>query len=273
MKKTIQIILKGLIYLLLIVIFFVPFYWMLVTSIKSMGEVLLFPPTFFVKNPQWENFKTAVSSIPFLRYIKNSFIVTTGILACQLVTVIPAAYAFARYEFKGKNFFFGLTMSTMMIPGQLIFLPIFLLFSKWGLINSYWSLILPFASSAFGIFMLRQSFIQIPEELIEAARMDKATELQIIRRIMLPIARPTVVTMALFIFITSWNDYFWPLVITTTDKVRTLPLGIVSLQIIDSGITYHIVMAGNVIMILPIAIAFIIAQKQVIKAFTYTGEK
>ena len=264
---------KLLVSALLILVFVVPFYWMIVTSIKSLGEVLQFPPALWPKIPQWQNFQRAVTAIPFVKYTINSIIVTIGILACQILTVIPAAYAFARYDFRGRKLFFGLTMATMMIPGQLVFLPIFLLFSKWGIVNTYWTLILPFASSAFGIFMLRQSFMQIPEEIIEAARMDKAGELQIIFKIMMPIARPAVTTLALFTFISAWNDYFWPLVMTTTDAVRTLPLGIVALQTVDSGITSHLVMAGNVLMILPIAVAFVLAQKQIIRAFTYTGEK
>ncbi len=259
--------------ILLLLVFFVPFYWMLLTSLKSMGEVLRFPPSFWVGQPQWQNFAKAFTAIPFLKYTLNSVIVTAGILACQLITVIPAAYAYARYRFKGKNFLFGLSLATMMIPGQLIFLPLFLMFSKWNLLNNYCSLILPFASSAFGIFMLRQSMMQIPEEMFEAARLDHANGFQILFRIVLPIVRPTLATMTLFIFITAWNDYFWPLVMTTTDAVRTLPVGIVALQTVDSGITYHTVMAGNVMMIVPIAIAFILAQKQIIQAFTFTGEK
>ena len=272
-RKMARFVFKLLITALLLLIFFVPFYWMIVTSIKSLGEVLRFPPSLWPEVPQWQNFTRAVTSIPFVKYTLNSVIVTAGILLCQLVTVVPAAYAFARYRFKGRAFLFGLTLATMMIPGQLTFLPIFLLFSKWGIVNSFWTLILPFASSAFGIFMLRQSFMQIPEEILEAARLDKAGELQIVFKIMLPIARPTVATLALFTFISAWNDYFWPLVMTTTDAVRTLPLGIAALKTVDSGITYHLVMAGNVLMILPIAIVFILAQKHIIKAFTYTGEK
>lgn len=257
----------------ILLIFFVPFYWMLLTAIKSLGETMLFPPTFYVKSPHFENFKKAYDSIPFLKFTMNSIIVTGGTLLCQFLTVIPAAYAFARYQFRFKNFFFGITLVTMMIPGQLVFLPIFLLFSKWGLINSYWSLILPSATSAFGIFMLRQTFKQVPEELIEAARLDKSSELKIIFKIMLPIARPTVVTLGLLTFIGTWNDYFWPLVMTTNDTVRTLPVGIVSLRMVESGISYHTVMAGNVILIIPILIVYFLAQGQIIKAFTYMGEK
>lgn len=264
---------RGIIYALIIAIFFIPFYWMILTSIKSIGETLQFPPTFWVSDPQWVNFKAAFNSIPFLKYTINSLIVTSAIIICQLLTVVPAAYAFARYNFKYKNILFGLAMVTMMIPGQMIFLPLFLMFSKWGLINSYWSLILPSATSAFGIFMLRQTFMQVPEELIEAARLDNASEFKIIYKIMLPIAKPTVVALILLAFIGSWNDYFWPLVMTTKDDVRTLAVGIVSLSKVDSGVVYHTLMAGTTMLIAPVFILYFFAQKQMIKAFTYMGDK
>ena len=147
------------------------------------------------------------------------------------------------------------------------------MFSSWGMINTYWSLILPSASSAFAIFMLRQTFKQVSEELLEAARLDKAGEFKIIWKIMLPLARPTVVTLAMLTFISVWNDYFWPLVMTTKETVRTLPVGIASLQMTESGINYNIMMAGNVILVIPVLIVFFFAQKQIIKAFTYTGVK
>jgi sn-glycerol 3-phosphate transport system permease protein len=271
--KSIKKLIRWIFYVLLIAIFFIPFYWMILTSVKTVGETLQFPPTFWVSDMQWVNFKTAFEKVPILKYTINSIIVTTGIIVCQLVTVVPAAYAFARYNFKGKNILFTLAMITMMIPGQLIFLPLFLMFSKFSLINSYWSLILPSATSAFGIFMLRQTFMQVPEELIEAARLDMASEFKIIYKVMLPIAKPTMVTLVLLAFIGSWNDYFWPLVMTTNDTVRTLAVGIVSLSKVDSGVIYHILMAGNVILIAPIFVVYAIAQKQMIKAFTYTGEK
>ncbi|MBF4692758.1 carbohydrate ABC transporter permease [Fusibacter ferrireducens] len=272
-SNPIKMILKWFINLIIFVIFFIPFYWMLLTSVKSLGETLQFPPTFFVWNPHFENFKNAFEAIPFLQFTFNSIVVAFGTMIFQFITIVPAAYAYARYDFKLKNLFFGLTLSTMMIPSQLIFLPIFLLFSKWGMINTYWALILPFASSAFGIFMLRQTFKQVPEELIEAARLDKSSELKIIFKIMLPIAKPTVFTLGLLTFIETWNNYFWPLVMTTNDTVRTLPLGIASLRMVESGINYHLVMAGNVILILPILFAYFFAQRHIIDAFTYMGEK
>lgn len=264
---------KALLNTLIVLVFFIPFYWMVVTSIKTLGQTLQMPPSFYVKEPQWINFVAVTQAIPILQMLKNSLIVTAGIVVCQLLTVIPAAYAFARYRFAGSGVLFGMTLVTMMIPGQLIFLPVFLMFSKVGLINTYWPLILPSASSAFAIFMLRQTFKQVPEELIEAARLDNASEFKIILRLMLPIAKPTVVTLALLTFIGSWNDYFWPMVMTTNNAVRTLPVGIAALRMSESGISYHILMAGNVILVIPVLIAFFFAQRQIIKAFTYMGDK
>lgn len=273
MYKYISKTTRTLFNVVLILVFFIPFYWMAITSIKTLGETLAFPPKFWVTNPQWENFQTALESIKFWDALKNSIIVTIGILVFQVVTIVPAAYAFARYEFVGKKLSFGIVLATMMIPAQLVFLPIFLLLSKFELVNTYWSLILPQATSAFGIFMLRQNFMQVPEELIEAARLDRASEFKIIYRIMLPIARPTVVTLAMLTFIGSWNDYFWPMVLTTTDAVRTLPVAVTSLSMVDGGVAHNIVMAGNMFLIVPIIVVYMFAQKHIIKGFTYMGVK
>ncbi len=271
--KALSIIARAIASVAIVLVYLVPFYWMALTALKSQGETLRFPPTFWVSPPHWENFTVAFTTIPFLRYLCNSLIVSTSIIFCQCLTVIPAAYAFARFTFKGQNLLFGMTLATVMIPAQLVFLPVFLLMGRFGMINHYASLILPSAASAFGIFMLRQTFRQVPEEVLEAARLDRAGEFRIMIEIMLPIARPTLVTLALLTFISTWNDYFWPLVLTTSDAVRTLPLGIASLRMVGSGITYHTVMAGNLLLILPIAAAFLVAQRQIIKAFTYMGEK
>ncbi|MDF2815411.1 MAG: sugar transporter permease [Paenibacillus sp.] len=259
--------------ILLVAAFATPFVWMISTSLKSYTETVIFPPIWVPKEIKWNNFAEAWNSGPFLRYFMNSVIVSVGILVLQFMTIIPAAYAFARYRFTGDRILFGVTMITLMIPGQLIFLPVFLLLSKWGLLNSLLALILPFASSAFGIFLLRQSFKQVQEELIEAARLDDASEWKIIRKIMVPMAKPTLVTFALFSFIAHWNDYFWPLVMTTTEAARTLPIGIAKIREVDGGTAWHILMAGNLILVIPILIVFFMAQRQIIKAFVYTGVK
>ncbi|WP_445487684.1 carbohydrate ABC transporter permease [Niallia sp. 03133] len=274
MKISLPIrIMNGIGLLIVVCIFALPFVWMLSTAFKTLGETMTFPPEWLPKTIHWENFETAWSSGPFLNYFINSIFVAISILILQFLTIIPAAYAFARYQFKGKNFFFAITMITLMIPAQLIFLPVYLQMSAWGLLDSLWALILPFASSAFGIFLLRQSFNQVPEELLEAARLDEASEWKIIVKIMVPIAKPVLITFALFSFITHWNDYFWPLVMTTSDASRTLPLGISKLREVEGGVAWNILMAGNMILVLPILIVFFFAQRQIIRAFVYTGVK
>lgn len=264
--------LRIIISVLLIVIFLMPFYWMILTAFKTLGEVLRMPPKFWVDSLQWQNFRDAFTRINFLHYTRNSLIITLGTMLGQLVVVVPAAYAFARYQFKGKNALFGIVLATMMIPGQLIFLPIFVMFAKSGLLNTYVSLIVPFIASGTAIFMLRQTFMQVPDSQLEAARLDNASEFRIIYTIMMPAAVPTLSTLALLTFIGTWNSYFFPLVWTTTDAVRTLPLGIQKLQDVE-GLSPQIVMAGNMMLIVPILLVFLIARKQIIKAFTYMGVK
>lgn len=272
-KKIISKIGRIFISLIIFLVFFIPFYWMVITSIKSLSETLTFPPSFWVDKIQVENFTKALSTGPFLQYTKNSFIVTFATLILQFITIIPAAYAFARYKFKGSKLMFGLIMVTMMIPAQLIFLPVFIMFSKWKMVNSYFSLVIPFASSAFGIFMLRQSFMQVPQELLEAARLDNSGEFKIMYKIMIPMARPTLITLGLLTFIGTWNDYFWPLVLTTKNAMRTLPVGVAGIAQVDGGISYNILMAGSMILIIPVLIIYFFAQKHIIKAFTYIGDK
>ena len=187
--------------------------------------------------------------------------------------MIPAAYAFSQYRFRGKKVLFGITLVTMMVPVQLVFLPIFIMFSRWHMINSYASLVLPFATSAFNIFMLRQTFNKMPPELIEAAKLDHASELTIIFKLFLPMAMPTLVTLALLTFIGTWNDYFWPLVLTTKDLARTLPVGVAALKASESGVNFHLLMAANVVLTAPIMVVYLFANKHIVKAFSYLGDK
>lgn len=273
MKKVICNIIRTVVSVLLLLIFFLPVYWLILTAIKTMGQCYETPPSFWVANPAWENFKSALDAIPFRDMLKSSLVVTVGVLVCQCLTVIPAAYGFARFRFKGQKVLFGLVLATMMIPAQMIFLPVFLFFSKLGLINTYATLILPHATSAFAIFMVRQAFMQVPEDLIDAAKLDKASQGTIITKIMLPIARPTIITMALLTLISTWNDYFWPFVMTTNNDVRTLPVGVTALRNVEGVINYPVMMAGNLLLVLPVIIAFLFANKHIIKAFTYMGDK
>lgn len=267
-RKTVEWI--GL--LIVAFLFVFPFLWMASTAFKSMPEVRQFPPTLLPQTWEWSNFVQAWESGPFLMYTWNSILVAVGILILQFLTAVPAAYAFARYRFPGRNLLFGLVLIVLMIPGQVIFLPIYVQLSSWGLVNTLWSLILPYAASAFGIFLLRQAFMQVPDEVIEAARLDNASEWKIMWTIMVPMAKPVLVTFGLFSFIYHWNDYFWPLIMTNSDEVRTLPIGISSLHMSDGGTLWNVMMAGNMILILPILIIFFVAQRHIIKAFIYQSK-
>ncbi|MBY0084946.1 carbohydrate ABC transporter permease [Brevibacillus sp. M2.1A] len=267
-RKTVEWI--GLLVVAFLFVF--PFLWMASTAFKTMPEVRQFPPTLLPETWEWSNFAQAWESGPFLMFTWNSILVAVGILILQFLTAVPAAYAFARYKFPGRNLLFGLVLIVLMIPGQVIFLPIYVQLSGWGLVNTLWSLILPYAASAFGIFLLRQAFMQVPDEVIEAARLDNASEWKIMWTIMVPMAKPVLVTFGLFSFIYHWNDYFWPLIMTNSDEVRTLPIGISSLHMSDGGTLWNVMMAGNMILILPILVIFFVAQRHIIKAFIYQSK-
>ncbi|GEB31211.1 MULTISPECIES: carbohydrate ABC transporter permease [Brevibacillus] len=260
----------GLLVVALLFVF--PFLWMASTAFKDMSEVRQFPPTLLPETWEWGNFVQAWESGPFLMFTVNSIVVAVAILILQFLTAVPAAYAFARYQFPGRNLLFGLVLVALMIPGYIIFLPIYVQLSGWGLVNTLWSLILPYAASAFGIFLLRQAFMQVPDEVIEAARLDNASEWKIMWTIMVPMAKPVLVTFGLFSFIYHWNDYFWPLIMTNSDEVRTLPVGISSLRMSDGGTLWNVMMAGNMILILPILVIFFVAQRHIIKAFVYQSK-
>ena len=187
--------------------------------------------------------------------------------------MVPTAYAFAKTRFYGQGFLFGLVLIAFMIPVQVTFIPIYLMMSKWGLINSLWPQILPFGANAFGIFMLRQGFKQIPDEILESARLDMAGEWKIMWRVMMPMAKSSMITISLFSFIATWNSYFWPLVITTSDAYRPLTIAIERIKSNEQGMQWNSIMAGNVILILPVIVAYLFASKKIIKAFTYNGVK
>lgn len=254
-------------------VFVVPFLWMISTALQTFDETMSISPVFIPESLQWVNFKEAMQAGPFLNYAKNSIVVTTSIIALQLIVMIPAAYALAKYQFVGKNIFFAMILLAFMIPGQVTFIPIYLMMGEWGLIESLWPQILPFTANAFGIFLLRQSFMQVPEEIIEAARLDNTNEFKIMWKIMIPMAKPVLATIALFSFVSHWNDYFWPLVMTNSAEFRTLPVGISMLRETEGISNWHVIMAGNVVLVIPIIIAYLFCSKYIVKAFVYSGIK
>ena len=255
-------------------IFAFPFYWMVITAFKSSLESQMMPPTMWPQNWTLEAYeRIAATGVNMGSFAWNSIFVTGCTIILQLVLMIPAAYGFAKREFPLKGLLFGIVMIAFMLPGQLTYIPVFLMMSDWGMLNTYWPQIIPHGANAFGIFMLRQAFKQIPDEIIESARMDNAGEWKIMWQIMMPMCTPTMVTIALFSFIGTWNSYFWPLVMTMNDKYRPLPIMIERLKDLDSGIDYNLIMAANCVLVLPIVIVFIFASRKIIQSFAYRGVK
>jgi sn-glycerol 3-phosphate transport system permease protein len=258
---------------LLIVVMVFPFYWMVITAFKTQKEAMVFPPTLIPNQITLESFQTVMEKIPFGLFFKNSLIIAVSVVLLQFIVVVPAAYGFAKYNFKLKGLFFAFVLLGFMLPQQITFAPSYLMFNKMGLLNSYAPMVIPFIGNAFGIFLLRQYFLQIPQEIIEAARLDDASEWKIIVRIMIPMARTAISSIGLLSFISSWNSYFWPLVMTSSNTYRTLPIGVTLLTGSEGASQWPIVMAGNLMMVLPILAVYAFASGKIRKAFVYSGIK
>jgi len=262
-------------YLLMIpamILTLVPFIWMVSVSLMPEGGANQFPPQLFPKEISWEHYRRLFSQMNIVRYFINSIIVSVSVTAISLVFNSMAGYAFAKYRFPGKNKLFSLLLSAMVIPAQVTMLPLFLMLNRLGLINSYWGIIIPGLASIYGIFLIRQYIISIPDSLIEAARIDGASDFYIYRKIILPLAKPILVTLALFTFMGAWNDFLWPLIILTRDNMYTLPVALANLMGEHVQDT-ELMMAGSVITILPVLIVFLAMQKYYIRGIMLGGVK
>jgi sn-glycerol 3-phosphate transport system permease protein len=250
-----------------------PYLWMISTSLKDLPSVTQFPPTWVPDPARWDNYAKAWASGPFLHYAVNNAIQTAGILVLQLFFGCLAGFAFSKLRFPGRDLCFLLVIACLIVPPQVRFVPLYILFAKLGLLNTYTSLILPYAVSALGTFLIREAFMQVSDDVVDAARVDGAGTLTLIFRIMAPIARPTIVAFSLFSVVYHWNDFFWPLVMTTNDAVRTLPIGVAMLREEGTGARWHIIMAGSMFVVAPILAVFAVAQRHIIRAFTFTTLK
>ncbi len=264
---------SNILKLIVVLIFVFPFYWMFITSFKTYAETIAFPPTLWPQTFTLEAYANILNKMNLLSYAKNSIIVTISIIVLQTIVMVPAAYAFAKYKFFGKNIMFSLVLLAFMIPVQITFISVYLLMADWKMLLTLLPQIIPFGANAFGIFLLRQSFMQIPEEIIESAKLDNASELKLMAKIMLPMAKSTMITIALFSFVTHWNAYFWPLVMTDSEKVRPLTIAIDRLKDVEYGINWNVLMAGNVLLVIPILILFVLASRKIIEVFAYKGVK
>lgn len=244
-----------------------PFAWMLTTSIKPDAEVFQYPPSLLTAQPQWRNYFEIFLAIPFGRAFLNSMITTLAITLLQLIVCSMAAYAFACMTFRGREALFLIYLAALMVPPQVTIIPNFMLVRTLGWIDTYQGLILPFAFSSFGTFLLRQYFKTIPRELLEAARLDNCGHWRIYLFIVLPLARPALGALAIFAFVSQWNNFLWPLITTTRQDMQTVTVALATLQG-QYNTDWPLLMAGSVLAVAPVLIVFIFGNKAFISGLT-----
>lgn len=272
MKRKISIS-KLLSYVILIIgsmFFLLPFIWMILTSIKPANEVMSMPLKWLPSKIMFQNYIDAYNSAPFKQYYINSIIVAVCVTAGELFTTILAAYAFSNINFKFKNILFTILIATMMVPGEVVLIPKYVILSDLGWINSYKALIIPWTASIFSIFLLRQSFISLPKDLYKAAKIDGCSDLKYLFKIMVPMSKPTIMSIIVLKVIGSWNSYMWPLIVTNTDEMRTLPVALAAFSS-EAGVNYNTLMAASIMIILPIIIVYIVLQKYIIEGISRNG--
>ncbi len=249
-----------------------PFIWMLSTSLKSLNEVFVFPPTLFGESLRWNNYLQISDRFPFSIFFLNSMKIAVLVTAGQLFTCSLGGYSFARLKFPGRDIIFLLYLATLMIPYFVIVIPIFIMMRSFGWVDTHYALIVPGLFSAFGTFLMKQFFLTIPRELEDAAKIDGCTPFGIYRRIFLPLSKPALAALGIFTFMWSWNDFLAPLIFLNTITKRTIPLGLAVMQGLYST-DWPSLMAASVLSVMPIIIVFLCAQEFFVKGITLSGLK
>ncbi|HRB98434.1 MAG TPA: carbohydrate ABC transporter permease [Dermatophilaceae bacterium] len=256
----------------LALVFATPLVQMILTSLKTDADIRKFPPDILPTHPTLDGFIGLFTESDVLRWIANSVIVATSAVAGQLVLCSLAGYGFARLRFAGRGIGFVAVIATMMIPTQLLMIPTYIMFTKIGIVNTLPSIIVPWLTSAFGVFLMRQFFLSLPVELEEAARLDGCSQFGVFWRIVLPLAKPALATLAIFTLLGSWNDLIWPLISISDDRWYTLQLGLANFQG-TRRTQWQLLMAGNVVATVPLVAFFLVAQKHFIATMTFSGLK
>ena len=263
----------GVLLVLLACLWLAPIVWTISTSLRTPAQSFSLPPKWLPTDLAWRNYAQVFESVPFAEILLNSVKVSVAIVLGQLVTASLAGYAFARLRFPGKNVLFFLLMASLMVPGQATIIPVFLLVKWFGLSDTLWSLILPAWVSAFGVFFMRQAFMQIPQDLVDAAKIDGAGQWHIFSRLFVPLCAGPMAVLAILSFNTFWNELFRPLIFLSSQQNFTLPLGLVTLQGYLGTGSLSVVLAGVVISMLPVLLIFVFAQRYVIEGIARTGVK
>lgn len=250
----------------------IPLIWMLTSSLKAPDKIFTIPIQWIPTDWRWSNYAEAMNTAPFGRYFFNSLFVSTSVTLLNLLFCSLAGYGFAKYHFPGKNALFLFILATMMIPFHVVVVPLFVLMRDLKWLNSYKVLIIPGMMSAFGIFLMRQSIMTLPDELFDAARIDGASEIGTYLKIVLPLSKGPLAALAVFIFLDSWNSLLWPLVTTTNDNYRVLAVGLTQFQTVH-GTKYHLMMAASTLVVIPMLVVFFLLQRHFIRGIALSGLK
>jgi multiple sugar transport system permease protein len=250
-----------------------PFVWMILGSLKTTGELRQVPPTVLPETWTLENYEELFTRLNFVGYFMNSVIVAAAVTAGNVVFCSMLGYALAKLEFAGKRILFVVVLGTLMVPSVVTFMPLFVLVRNLGLVNTHAGLILPFLAGAFGVFLMRQFISGIPDELLDAARVDGAGEHFIFWRIILPLCGPALATLTILTFLANWNSFLWPLVVASTEKMYTLPVAVALFATGQHETNIALLMAGSVVVIVPVLLVFIVLQRFFTQGIAMTGIK
>jgi multiple sugar transport system permease protein len=250
-----------------------PFLWMLLGAFKPNRELITTTPTLLPENVTLDNFSSLFTKLEFATYFFNSALIAVIVTLANLLFCSMAGYALAKVEFAGRKPLMGLVLATLMVPGSVTLVPLFVLMSKLGLVNSYAAVILPYAAGAFGVFLMRQFMIGVPRDLLDQARVDGAGEWRIFWQIVLPLVKPALATLGIFQFLATWNNFLWPLVVLTDESKYTLPVALATFAIGQNKADYGLLMAGAVALVAPVIVVFLLLQRHFTQSIAMTGLK
>ncbi|MBA3783845.1 MAG: carbohydrate ABC transporter permease [Nocardioides sp.] len=256
-----------------LVLVVIPFVWMLLSSFKPEAEVRAVPPTWWPETITMDNYTQLFTQLDFPRFFMNSAIVAVAVAAGNMVFCSMLGYALAKLDFPGKKAVFGVVLGTLMVPGVVTFVPLFVLTTNIGLTNTLPGMILPFLAGPFGVFLMRQFIASLPDELIQAARIDGAGELRIFFSIILPLCGPAVATLGVLTFLASWNNFLWPLVVATSEDKYTLPVALALYAVGQNATKYGLLLAGAVVVVIPVLAVFLLLQRRIMQGIAMTGIK
>ncbi len=250
-----------------------PFLWMVASSFKTAPELHAFPPTLLPVKPTLDNYTTLFQKLNFPLFFFNSLVVAIFVVGANLLFCSMLGYALAKLRFAGRDQIFLTVMATLMVPSTVTLVPLFVLMSMLGLVNSYPALILPFAAGPFGVFLMRQFMLGVPDDLLEAARIDGASELGIFFKVVLPISYAPLATLGILTFLSSWNNFLWPLVVSSSEQMYTLPVAVATFAIGQNATDYGLLMAGSTVLVLPVVLVFLVLQRYFQPGIATTGLK